>query len=200
MTPGRGLYIVQFVGPIKDAWLKTLKSTGADVVSYVANNAYVVCCDARSAALVSRLQRRATVRPVDGRLPAGLQDDAGAGGRADDGRRRLRQSHGASAGRRGGERSTGIQPAQLLAPVHQREARHELPQHHRRHSGLAIDRTCRERRTSSRSKKPPSAAAWTRPRARSSRAIFQAIAPPARAICLGSRARASTARNSALSP
>ncbi|HKQ90466.1 MAG TPA: S8 family serine peptidase [Blastocatellia bacterium] len=55
-APVAGLYIVKFVGPIKDAWLETLKSTGAHVVSYVANNAYVVSCDARSAALVSRLQ------------------------------------------------------------------------------------------------------------------------------------------------
>jgi Subtilase family/Viral BACON domain len=55
-NPGSGLYIVQFVGPIKDEWLNTLKSTRADVVSYVSNNAYVVRCDARSAALVSRMQ------------------------------------------------------------------------------------------------------------------------------------------------
>jgi hypothetical protein len=55
-SPNKGLYVVQFVGPIKDTWLNTLKSTGARVVSYVANNAYVVYCDARSAALVSRLQ------------------------------------------------------------------------------------------------------------------------------------------------
>jgi len=54
-NPGRGLYIVQFAGPIKDEWLTTLESTGANVVSYVANNAYVVSCDARSAALVSRM-------------------------------------------------------------------------------------------------------------------------------------------------
>jgi hypothetical protein len=55
-SPTKGLYIVQFVGPIKDAWLNNLKSTGADVVSYVSNNAYVVRCDARSAALVSRMK------------------------------------------------------------------------------------------------------------------------------------------------
>jgi hypothetical protein len=54
--PGAGLYIVQFAGPIKDEWLNNLKSTGANVVSYVSNNAYVVRCDARSAALVSRMK------------------------------------------------------------------------------------------------------------------------------------------------
>src|SRR5215475_2054899 len=55
-NPAPGTYVVQFVGPIQDAWLNTLKNTGARVISYVANNAYVVSCDAPSAALVSRLQ------------------------------------------------------------------------------------------------------------------------------------------------
>jgi hypothetical protein len=54
-NPGRGLYIVQFVGPTQDAWLKELESTGAKVVTYVSNNAYVVYGDARSAALISRM-------------------------------------------------------------------------------------------------------------------------------------------------
>ncbi|HMY76751.1 MAG TPA: S8 family serine peptidase, partial [Blastocatellia bacterium] len=40
--PGDGLYIVQFIGPIQDAWLKELDQTGAEVISYVPNNAYIV--------------------------------------------------------------------------------------------------------------------------------------------------------------
>ena len=64
-SPGPGLYIVQFVGPIQDAWLNTLKSTGARVVSYVANNAYVVHTDASSAALVSRLKDEPFVQWMD---------------------------------------------------------------------------------------------------------------------------------------
>src|SRR5215470_1739608 len=55
-NPDSGLYIVQFAGPIQDAWLNTLVSTGADVITYVSNNAYVVRCDARSAAMVSRMK------------------------------------------------------------------------------------------------------------------------------------------------
>ncbi len=55
-APDNGLYIVQFVGPIRDGWLRTLESTGADVVTYIPNNAYVVRCDARSAAMVSRMK------------------------------------------------------------------------------------------------------------------------------------------------
>ncbi|MDX2042248.1 MAG: S8 family serine peptidase [Acidobacteriota bacterium] len=40
--PGNGLYVVQFIGPIQDEWLTELNRTGADVISYVPNNAYVV--------------------------------------------------------------------------------------------------------------------------------------------------------------
>src|SRR5215831_7810152 len=55
-NPVAGLYIVQFAGPIKEEWLNTLENTGARVVAYVANNAYVVSCDERSATLISRMK------------------------------------------------------------------------------------------------------------------------------------------------
>ncbi|HYC77026.1 MAG TPA: immunoglobulin domain-containing protein, partial [Planctomycetota bacterium] len=35
------LWIVQFVGPVRDAWLAALSATGASVVQYVPSNAYV---------------------------------------------------------------------------------------------------------------------------------------------------------------
>ncbi|HEY6403802.1 MAG TPA: S8 family serine peptidase, partial [Blastocatellia bacterium] len=56
-NPPAGLYIVQFAGPTRDAWLKTLENTGARVISYVSNNAYVVSADARSATLISRMEK-----------------------------------------------------------------------------------------------------------------------------------------------
>lgn len=37
-----GLVLVQFVGPVKDAWLSRLRATGAQVVSYVPEDAYIV--------------------------------------------------------------------------------------------------------------------------------------------------------------
>ena len=40
------LKVVQFNGPVKDAWLDALRSTGAFVVTYVASDAYVVKLDA----------------------------------------------------------------------------------------------------------------------------------------------------------
>src|SRR5262245_26627390 len=81
-NPDRGLYIVQFAGPIKGEWLNTLKSTGARVVSYVANNAYVVDCDASSAALVSRLKdQHSFVQWTDDYEPAYKMDQSLAAAR-----------------------------------------------------------------------------------------------------------------------
>ena len=39
---GPGLALVQFVGPIKDGWLERLRKTGVRVVTYMAQNAYLV--------------------------------------------------------------------------------------------------------------------------------------------------------------
>lgn len=40
--PGRRLVVLQFDGPIKDAWLEALAPTGAKIVTYMAENAYVL--------------------------------------------------------------------------------------------------------------------------------------------------------------
>ncbi len=42
VEPAEALVLVQFVGPIKDAWLERLRATGARIVEYVAQNGYVV--------------------------------------------------------------------------------------------------------------------------------------------------------------
>lgn len=39
---GRGLQLIQFVGPIKDEWLEGVKATGTELVHYMANNGYLV--------------------------------------------------------------------------------------------------------------------------------------------------------------
>ncbi|MBI5362323.1 MAG: proprotein convertase P-domain-containing protein [Planctomycetes bacterium] len=49
------LKIVQFVGPVKDAWLDALRATGAFVVTYVPNDAYVVKADPIANAALARL-------------------------------------------------------------------------------------------------------------------------------------------------
>jgi hypothetical protein len=48
-APAAGLYTVQFQGPIKGEWLAALEDTGAKVVSYISNNAYIVRADNKAA-------------------------------------------------------------------------------------------------------------------------------------------------------
>lgn len=55
-VPRGGLYIVQFVGPIKDSWLKDLRETGAEIVSYIPNNAYIVRANSVEAFTLSKLR------------------------------------------------------------------------------------------------------------------------------------------------
>lgn len=45
---GPALHLVQFVGPIKQAWLDEIEATGARLVQYVASNGYMVWTDANS--------------------------------------------------------------------------------------------------------------------------------------------------------
>jgi hypothetical protein len=62
VQPRGGLYIVQFIGPIQDAWLDALKATGAQVISYIASNAYIVRADSKAGAGVAALLKRPGVR------------------------------------------------------------------------------------------------------------------------------------------
>lgn len=48
-APRGGLYLVQFIGPVKDEWLDGLQATGAKLVSYIPSNAYVVRASRRAA-------------------------------------------------------------------------------------------------------------------------------------------------------
>lgn len=47
---GRQLHLVQFAGPVKVEWLEALKRSGAQVVSYIPENAYLIYSDAPSLA------------------------------------------------------------------------------------------------------------------------------------------------------
>ena len=53
-TPEPGLWLVQFIGPIKDEWLDQLHAAGLRIVQYTPNNAYVVWGDA---AALNRLDK-----------------------------------------------------------------------------------------------------------------------------------------------
>jgi subtilase family protein/BACON domain-containing protein len=48
-TPGKGLYVIQFIGPVREAWLKALEQTGVEIITYAPHNAYVVFASERAA-------------------------------------------------------------------------------------------------------------------------------------------------------
>ncbi|WP_224363257.1 S8 family serine peptidase [Hyalangium versicolor] len=51
---GKRLHIVQFAGPIQEAWVQELEATGVKLITYIPNNAYIVHGDGPS---LSRLQK-----------------------------------------------------------------------------------------------------------------------------------------------
>jgi hypothetical protein len=67
----RGLFIVQFAGPIKDSWLRALRRTGAEIITYIASNAYVVRANSKIAKrLKSSFKDNSFVQFVGGYEPA----------------------------------------------------------------------------------------------------------------------------------
>lgn len=52
----RSLRVVQFDGPVKDAWLQSLEATGVFIVTYAPNNSYVVVADVGSYAALEQLR------------------------------------------------------------------------------------------------------------------------------------------------
>ena len=133
---GESLALVQFVGPIKDAWLARLRATGATVVTYMAQNAYLVYGEGNESASLAALGRQdEAVRAVtpftaaDKTAPGidnsgtvkvaveTLAGDAGRGGSRDpEGRRGaaraggLRRHRDPVRGRRRRPRSPGCRP------------------------------------------------------------------------------------------
>ena len=55
---GRALSVVQFIGPIRQAWLEEIERLGAQPVHYVANNGYLVWADAPARAQLAALAER----------------------------------------------------------------------------------------------------------------------------------------------
>ncbi len=64
------LRLVQFIGPVKDEWHATLRQTGAHLVSYVPNDAYVVRAGAPADAAVLGLRDKPYVLSVSTYQPA----------------------------------------------------------------------------------------------------------------------------------
>ena len=77
--------LVQFMGPIADAWEKQLSATGVKVLQYIPNNAYAVLADAEGRAALGEFQRSnsvvrvaETLQPIY-KLAGGLPARARAG-------------------------------------------------------------------------------------------------------------------------
>ena len=69
--PRGGLYLIQFAGPVQDGWLETLRGTGAEIVSYMPSNAYVVRADRNAAwALPALLKQERFVQYLGDYEPA----------------------------------------------------------------------------------------------------------------------------------
>lgn len=61
-APGRRLHLVQFQGPIQDAWLQSLAATGAKTISYLPSNAYLIYGDETALAAVDALSQNGTTQ------------------------------------------------------------------------------------------------------------------------------------------
>ncbi len=56
-TAEQQLWLVQFIGPIKDAWLEQLTKAGAELVMYVPSNSYLIWADGASLNKLNQLQQ-----------------------------------------------------------------------------------------------------------------------------------------------
>lgn len=63
---GPRLHLIQFVGPVKDEWLAARQAGGAPVVSYWAQNAYVVWADEAALNSIQKLKQEAVIIQWDG--------------------------------------------------------------------------------------------------------------------------------------
>src|SRR5204862_4645070 len=59
---GSRLRLVQFAGPIKQAWMDELQASGLEVIAYVPNNAYLVREDAKADDLLATASQKAQSR------------------------------------------------------------------------------------------------------------------------------------------
>ncbi len=67
---GAALQIVQFVGPLKDAWLDQVRATGALPVHYIESNGYLVWADAPARAALAALAGERKVLQFSQPLPS----------------------------------------------------------------------------------------------------------------------------------
>jgi len=67
---GPGLQLVQFVAPVREAWLDAVRATGAQPIHYVANQGYLVWADAAERAALDAMAAARDVLQHSAPLPA----------------------------------------------------------------------------------------------------------------------------------
>ncbi len=64
--PGKGMRLIQFAGPIRPEWYQALVATGARIVTYIPNNAYLVYGQAQQLQAVQQLASDKSIAQWDG--------------------------------------------------------------------------------------------------------------------------------------
>lgn len=67
---GAALHLVQFIGPLKDAWLDEVRATGAVPVHYIESNGYLVWADAAARGALGNLAAQRTTLQFSEPLPS----------------------------------------------------------------------------------------------------------------------------------
>lgn len=67
------LFLVQFVGPIKDEWLQEVENTGAKLVQYIATNGYLLWADGPSREQLDRMTAEGDILQLSEPFPTSLK-------------------------------------------------------------------------------------------------------------------------------
>jgi hypothetical protein len=79
IAPTAGLFVVQFEGPIKEEWRAAIEQTGARIITYIPNNAYIVRADNKAAFGVWQLKNQHPFVQFVGDYEPGFKLQAGMG-------------------------------------------------------------------------------------------------------------------------
>lgn len=72
-TAGSSLHLIQFVGPIKDEWLRAVESTGASTIQYIATNGYLTWASSQSANQIDNMAQAKNILQFSAPYPLPLK-------------------------------------------------------------------------------------------------------------------------------
>ncbi len=74
-TSSKGMWLVQFAGPIKPEWYGSMLNTGVEIVNYIPNNAYLVYGDADTLSRLQNWARESSFVQWDGDYRSEFKED-----------------------------------------------------------------------------------------------------------------------------